>query len=746
MSAVVRTRARVTGLVQGVGFRPFIWREATTLGLSGWVGNDAAGVVLEVEGTSARVGALIAALAHPPPLARIDLVEQESLVPLGDKGFVVVGSDLGGPRTAQISPETATCEDCLRELADPADRRFGYPFLNCTSCGPRYTIIESVPYDRSRTTMAAFPMCAQCRAEYEDPGDRRFHAEPTCCPDCGPALTLIGGEAEPVQGAVELLRAGKVVGVKGLGGFHLAVDACNDDAVSLLRQRKHREDRPFAVLVRDLADARRLCLLSAQEQELLESRARPIVLLPRLPGRGVAAGVAPRSPVLGLMLPYTPLHVLLVEAFDGPLVLTSGNLSDEPIAFQDDDAMARLAGIADGLLVHDRAIRTRVDDSVVKVVRGRIVPIRRSRGYVPSPVRLPVSCTSTILACGASLKATFALTRGLECFVSHHVGDLGDYATYTSYLDGIAHLSALLDLTPTVVAHDLHPDYPSTRYALEQEDVELIGVQHHHAHIASCLADNGFVGPVIGVAFDGLGHGTDGTAWGGEFLLCDLVGFSRAAHLAPVAMPGGDAAARNPWRMAVSHLDAAYGGAIPSGLEVARRQGPRWEQVLSVARSGVNAPLTSSAGRLFDAVAALLGVRDSVSYEGQAAIELEQVADPRERSSYAVEFHEGRVEIASLIRALVDDRASVAIRAARFHNSLAGVVVEVCAQLREVHGLQTVALSGGVFQNALLLTRCLEGLEEQGFTVLTHRQVPSNDGGISLGQAAVAVARKAGGL
>lgn len=743
----VRARAHVSGLVQGVGFRPFVWRAATALGLSGWVSNDAAGVVLEVEGAAADVGSLLAALTRPPPLARVDAVRSEPVPPRGGVGFEVRISDATGARLAQVSPDTATCADCLHELQDAGDRRFGYAFLNCTNCGPRYTIVQAVPYDRSRTTMAAFPMCANCDAEYHDPADRRFHAEPTCCPACGPSLIMPGSSGDPVASAAAALRRGQILAVKGLGGFHLAVDASQARAVSALRGRKHREDRPFALMVRDVPAARELAHLGPEELALLTSAARPIVLLTRRPSSPIASAVAPGVSTLGLMLPYTPLHILLLEAFNGPLVMTSGNLSDEPIAFADDDATERLAGVADAFLGHDRAIRTRVDDSVVRVVSGRVVPIRRSRGYVPNPVPLPIAAPVPILACGAALKNTFTLVRGGQAFVSHHIGDLGEFRTMQSYLDGIAHLSELLDVAPAVLAHDLHPDYPSTRYTMGRTDVQLVAVQHHHAHIASCLADNGSAARVIGVAFDGLGLGTDGTAWGGEFLIADLDGFTRKAYLAPVAMPGGDAASRQPWRMAAAHLDLAFAGDVPE-LAVMQRQGALWGQVLSVARAGLNSPLTSSAGRLFDAVSAILGLRDAVTYEGQAAIELEQAADPTERGSYPVPVSGPIVDVPVLIRAVVADLAAgvtVAVIAARFHNALADVVLAVCERLRDEHNLPTVALSGGVFQNSLLLTRVLDRLEGGGFDVLTHRQVPCNDGGISLGQAAVAAARLAAG-
>jgi hydrogenase maturation protein HypF len=747
-AGVVGVRAHVTGLVQGVGFRPFVWREATRRGLRGWVGNDAVGVVLEAEGDELAIASLLTALHTPPPLARVDGVRSERQPVAGFIGFEVRASEVTGVRRALISPDTATCDACLAELRDPTDRRFRHPFVNCTSCGPRYTIVQSVPYDRARTTMAAFAMCSACGREYGDPTNRRFHAEPVCCPDCGPAVRLVDGHGtpvpgDPIAGAVTRLRAGAVVAVKGLGGYHLCADAGSEVAVARLRGRKHREDRPFAVMAADLAAARALCDVDEVEQGLLMSAARPIVVLRRRADSGVADSVAPGAPTLGVMLPYTPLHTLLLAAHEGPLVMTSGNRSDEPIAHDDEDAMARLAGIADAFLVHDRVIRTRVDDSVCTVVRGRVLPLRRARGFVPQSIALPLGCPQPVLATGAALKSTFCLARGSQAFVSQHIGDLGDYLTLSAYVDAVEHLRRLLDVDPQVIAHDLHPDYPSTQYAREAGDVELIGVQHHHAHIASCLADNGRTDPVIGVAFDGLGLGTDGTAWGGEFLVADLSGFTRAAHLAVVPMPGGDAATREPWRMAAAHLQAAYDGCPPSGLDVTFRHPDRWDAVTSMARAGVNAPLTSSAGRLFDAVASLLGFRDAVSYEGQAAIELEHAADAAERGSYPMVLRDGVVEVGELIRGLADDLAAgvdVAVLAARFHNSLAEAVLGTCLVLRDVHRLDTVALSGGVFQNALLMARCLDGLEAHGFTVLTHQQVPPNDGGISLGQAAVASA------
>ncbi len=704
---------------------------------------------MELEGSSSDVSGLLTALQVPPPLARVDDVFSEPLEPAGDVSFEIRGSEMGGARVALISPDTATCADCWREFHDPSDRRYQHAFINCTSCGPRYTIVRSVPYDRSRTTMAAFPMCRRCQAEYEDPSNRRFHAEPVCCPNCGPQLSLVDQLGRALAGpavaaAVDLLRGGAVVAVKGLGGYHLAVDASSEAAVALLRSRKHREDRPFAVMVASVEGARALCSISPEELTLLTSAARPIVILPRRDGAVVAPSVAPGAPTLGMMLAYTPVHALLLEAFGGPLVMTSGNASDEPIAFDDSDALARLGGIADAFLVHDRAIRTRVDDSVMKVVRGRVMPLRRSRGYVPTPIVLPVETAEVVLGMGAGLKNTFCLVRGRQAFMSHHIGDLDNYATFESYADGIEHLCKLLDVQPTVIAHDLHPEFLSTTHAAELADrygARLVGVQHHHAHIASCMVDNGITEPVIGVAFDGFGLGTDGHAWGGEFFVGDYArGFDRAAHLERAPMPGGDAATREPWRMALAWLERAYEGAIPGELDVVQRNHERWEQVRSLARSGVNSPLTSSAGRLFDAVAAILGIRDAVTYEGQAAIELEYAADPGDCGWYAVPVVQNPLLVSSLVRDVADELlhgVPMPVVASRFHTSLAAMIAKVCSGLGAERGLKTVALSGGVFQNALLLTRCIDLLEADDFRVLTHSSVPTNDGGLSLGQAAL---------
>jgi hydrogenase maturation protein HypF len=758
MSGRVRRDVRVDGVVQGVGFRPFVYSLATRLGLAGRVGNDVGGVFVEVEGPAADVERFLVALERDaPPLALVERVTATPTGLTGGIGFTIVASDPGGVRHALVPSDSATCDDCLREMDDPGDRRFGYAFVNCTNCGPRFTIVRDVPYDRPLTTMAGFVMCPACADEYHDPADRRFHAQPTCCPACGPRLDLVGArgdstQGEPVDAAAELLRAGGVVAVKGLGGYHLAVLAAHEAAATTLRQRKRREDKPFAVMVSDVDEAVKLCVLDDTARALLGDRRRPVVLLPRVDGAPVAESVAPGNRQLGLMLPYTPLHHLLLRAVGGPIVLTSGNMSDEPIAYLDADARSRLGGVADAFLTHDRPIHIRTDDSIVRPFLGRGTVLRRSRGYVPEPVVLPWKAPRPILACGAELKNTFCLAKDNHAFVSHHVGDLENYETLRSYVDGIEHFGRLFEITPAVVAHDLHPEYLSTKHAMDMPDVELVGVQHHHAHIASCLADNGESGPVIGVAFDGTGYGADGTIWGGEFLLADLVGFERVGHLATVPMPGGAAAIRQPWRMAAVHLDVAFGEETPPGLDVLRRNASRWDGVLAIARGGVNSPVTSSAGRLFDAVSTLVGVRDTINYEGQAAVELEQLADTEESGTYPAGVSTGPLAVVAgsdLVRAAAEDMVrgvEPAVIAARFHNGVVDAIVRTCVVLRDSTGVGTVALSGGVFQNVLLLTRTVERLCANGFRVLTHSRVPTNDGGISLGQAAVAAARDRDGV
>lgn len=748
-----RRRIRITGIVQGVGFRPFVHSLAISLGLCGFVGNDTTGVYIEVEGSSAEIAHFIERLqAEAPPLAVIESIGFEPIATTGEQGFAIIASrHRGGEYPALISPDIATCADCLREIFDPVDRRYLYPFTNCTNCGPRFTIIRDVPYDRPFTTMAWFKMCRDCAREYNDSGNRRFHAQPICCPACGPRLRLAGRDrvsrpGDPIRTAAELLRNGCIVAVKGLGGYHLAAIAGNESAVATLRSRKHREDKPFAIMVSDEAMARRLAEFDRNEQSILAGARRPIVLLRRRADAPIAQSVAPANHFLGLMLPYTPLHHLLCRELAEPFVLTSGNISDEPIAYTDDDAFERLSPIADYFLVHNRPINMRADDSVVRMYRGQATPLRRSRGYAPQPLHLPWKSPRTILGCGAELKNTFCLIKGDYAFLSHHIGDLENFETLNAYTTGIAHFQRMFDATPEIVAHDLHPEYLSTKHAMEMRDIELIGVQHHHAHVASCLADNGEQGPVIGVAFDGLGYGTDGAMWGGEFLVADLLNFERAGSFEVVAMPGGTAAIRQPWRMAAAYLARLFPQGVPGEFDVVRRNRRQWEAVTRMIHAKLNSPLTSSVGRLFDAAAAILGVRDVINYEGQAAIELEHRAAPDEPSAYEVSIDPGpplMIRATEIIAAVLADMSAavpIGIIAARLHNTLAALIAAVCEAIRAQRGLTAVALSGGVFQNEFLLKRAVYKLEKQGFRVLTHRQVPTSDGGISLGQVAVAAA------
>jgi len=754
-------RILVEGVVQGVGFRPFVYRLAEIHRLGGTVRNGQHGVLIDAEGERENISRFLMELeAGAPSSARLGRITATWGMPhQGVQTFRIDTSAGEGEPTLFPAPDLAVCATCRAEMGDPGNRRHAYPFLNCTECGPRYTIIRALPYDRERTSMAAFSMCPACRREYLDPRDRRFHAEPTACPACGPRLTLLDssgrtlGVTDAIREAATALRAGRIVAVKGLGGYHLACDATVSGVVSELRRRKARDAKPLAVMVGNLETARRLCVVSEAEADLLQSAARPIVLLERRrpPGApALAAEVAPRLGHLGLMLPYTPLQHLLLEHVDRPLVMTSGNRSDEPIAFQDDEALARLDGIADLFLAHDRPIEVRCDDSVARCLDGAPLLLRRARGYVPLAISLTHEAAEPILACGGELKNAFALVRGREVFLSQHLGDLEDERAYRAWTGAIAHLQRLLELTPRLVAHDLHPGYRSTVYARDLEGVRHVPVQHHHAHIASCLADNGIDARVIGVAWDGTGYGTDGHVWGGEFLLADLEGFERAASFQEVAMPGGEAAIREPWRMAAAFLQAAYGEAM-GDLDLAfvrRLDRAAWRVLSRAAERGLNAPLTSSAGRLFDAVASILGVRDRVDFEAQAAMELEALADPEPDRVYEVELgeKEGRtiVPTPDLVRGVVEDLLAgvdAARIAGRFHASLADVLVRTCRRLRERSGLDRVALSGGVFQNLRILRSAIDGLGRAGFEVYTHHQVPPNDGGLALGQAAIAARR-----
>ncbi|MEA2827831.1 MAG: hydrogenase maturation protein HypF [Actinomycetota bacterium] len=753
-----RHQLRVTGTVQGVGFRPFVYRLAVELGLTGSVANDSRGVIIDVEAPADALDRFAERLvAELPPLAMIESLVVEAVdEPLNATSFTIVDSRVEGTPAVAVSVDVATCADCTRELLDPADRRFGYPFINCTNCGPRYTIILSIPYDRPATTMAGFVLCDECRAEYTDPANRRFHAEPVCCPVCGPQLSLLAADGallakadDALDQTVALLAAGKVLAIKGLGGYHLSVDAGNPDAVAELRRRKARDDKPFAVMVGDLDEARRVAHVSAAAEAEMASVRRPIVLVPRRDDSGLAPRIAPRLPELGLMLPYTPLHTLLLHRFGGPLVMTSGNLSDEPIAHDDTDALARLGPMVDAILTHDRPIHIRCDDSVVRArPAGKPVQmLRRSRGYAPAPIPLALPTNHQVLAVGAELKNTVTVAKGTNLIASHHIGDLEHLAAYKSFLQAVDHLCHLTGVVPEVVAHDLHPEYLSTKFAVEL-DLPTLGVQHHHAHIASCLAEHRRDDRVLGIAFDGTGMGTDGVIWGGEFLVADLESYQRVGHLAAVALPGGVRAVREPWRMALAWARTAL------GREEAERYGrsvdERWPSILSIIERE-DSLRTTSAGRLFDGVAALLGIRPTVTYEAQAAIELEAAAAGEPLDTSAADGWEASVTagddgcavldpspLVAHVVAARDRGASVPAVAAAFHAALGRSVAAMAGDLAAAAGVGTVALSGGVFQNARLTEVVERDLTASGVEVLIHSRVPPNDGGVSIGQAAVA--------
>ena len=783
MTEIAGLRIHITGVVQGVGFRPFVYGLAQRLELTGWVRNTSAGVDIEADGPPRALAAFAEALAvEAPPLARIDSIEVSDRPADGFTTFKIVHSAPIPGAFQPISPDMTICDDCRRELFDPGDRRYRYPFINCTNCGPRFTIIRDIPYDRPQTTMAPFPMCPACAAEYTDPLNRRFHAQPVACPLCGPHVWLEAGadrqdrhEGQSLQEVSEtaLARArkwlgeGKILAVKGLGGFHLACNALDETAVAELRRRKLRVDKPFALMVADLEAAEKYCFVSPAERTLLVSRERPIVILRRRPGAAIAPSVAPDQNTLGLMLPYTPLHYLLLppqaafaEDQGGPrvLVMTSGNLSEEPIAYTNDEARERLAPLADAFLLHNRAIHVRCDDSVARVAPSpdpkqtpSSIQLRRARGYAPAALKLPWPAPP-LLATGAELKNTFCLVREHYAFLSHHIGDLENYQTLASFEEGIAHFERLFRIEPEAVAYDLHPDYLATRYALsraESEGIPVVGIQHHHAHVAACMADNGLAGhrPLIGVSLDGTGYGPDGTIWGGEFLVADYVGYRRHYHLRTVPLPGGDRAVKEPWRLALAWLHTAglpWEETLPP-IRFAVRHPHFGPETLDILRHQLahqlNAPHTSSMGRLFDAVAALVGVRQTVNYEAQAAVELEALVDPAEVGAYPFTITGDSVDPAPLFEAIVSDLhlgRPLPTIAARFHNSVARMVIAVCRRLRAETGLDRVALSGGVWQNMVLFRRVTALLAEEEFIVYVHRRVPANDGGLALGQAAIA--------
>jgi hydrogenase maturation protein HypF len=793
----------VRGIVQGVGFRPFVYGLAVKHNLKGWVYNTSEDVKIEVEGTADAIKQFERELeAKVPPLAHIENVTIEYHPPRGYKNFEIRQSQAQAGKYQLISPDVATCQACLGELLNPEDRRYRYPFTNCTNCGPRFTIIEDMPYDRPQTTMRYFQMCPQCQAEYDNPRDRRFHAQPNACPKCGPQVQLVDNrgklvtKSNPIAAASQLLKEGKIVAIKGLGGFLLACDATNDTVVKTLRQRKKRSSKPLAIMVTDVDEAKRHCYVSPEEENLLTSPQSPIVLMRWREDSSVAQEVVPNLRFLGIMLPYTPLHHILLRDTGLPLVMTSGNLSEEPIARDNDEALRRLSGIADYFLIHNRDIYSRYDDSVAIVERGTSQLVRRARSYAPYPIRLPFKARQ-VLGCGAEEKNTFCLTKDNYAFLSQHIGDMENMETLEYFDSTISLYKRLFHIEPEIVAHDLHPDYLATKYARElgESGMKLVPVQHHHAHIASCLADNGLESPVIGVAFDGTGMGADGNIWGGEFLVADYHSFRRVGHLEYLPLPGGAAAIKRPYRTAIGYIltllgEDALNSVIASDLPAcspydfgrrakAWQAGAKQSQLASIGQMSeveievikrqierkINSPLNSSVGRLFDAISALLGIRGEINYEGQAAVELEMAAhslygeepssviarrvsdeaisDVRESYPYRIAKDEGIkiVRLRDLLSAVIEDlhrgiskgRISV-----KFHNTVARMINEMCHLIADDTGITQVALSGGVFQNRLLLRKTVSLLESSGFQVFTHRQVPCNDGGISLGQAVIA--------
>ncbi len=777
----VGLQVSIHGIVQGVGFRPFVYNLAAKYNLFGWVKNTSGGVEIRIEGKPGQLESFLTALQdQAPPLSQIDSLSTKEIPPNGFEDFQIQHSQAAAEGFQPISPDVSVCDQCLEELLAPGDRRYRYPFINCTNCGPRFTIIKDIPYDRPQTTMAKFPMCGPCREEYENPQDRRFHAQPVACPDCGPQIWLeekaksgegifqtTAKQEQALERAQTLLADGRILAVKGLGGFHLACDAQNPEAVAALRNRKMRPDKPLAVMMPDLKTIQKHCDVSQAEESLLTSIKRPIVLLQKKSSSPLPALLAPGQTTLGVMLPYTPLHYLLFseedrypEAAFSVLVMTSGNLSDNPILIDNQEISRKLGAAVDALLLHDRDIYLHCDDSVVRIpdpeypCLSQPYPIRRSRGYAPYPLKLTLE-TAPILGVGAEQKSVFCLSKNRYAFLSQHIGDLKNFETLQVFEKSIRHFQALFRAAPERIAHDLHPDYLSTRYALDRcaaEEIPSTAVQHHHAHIASCLAENQHPAghPVIGVAFDGTGLGTDGQIWGGEFLVADYQKFERVGQLRYTPLPGGDLAVREPWRMALSYLhsldlgwDAAY---TPVKHALTARDPHLKLRAIDLLRkqlaSGLNAPDTSSMGRLFDAVSSLIGIRQLTSYEGQAAVELEAIADPDESAAYSFELSRaGIIDPAPLFQELIRDlRRGIpqARISARFHNGVAAMVLRVCQHIRQETGIDRVALSGGVWQNITLLTNTYQLLLQENFQVFIHQKVPANDGGIALGQVAIA--------
>ncbi len=750
----------IEGIVQGVGFRPFIFKLANEFNLKGYIYNDTNGVYIEVEGEERAIDEFIKVIPQKaPPLSLIEKIVSEPTEVKGYSEFFIEKSKSGEEKFVLISPDVSTCDDCLRELFDPMDRRFKYPFINCTNCGPRFTIIIDVPYDRAKTTMSVFKMCEECEREYHDPSNRRFHAQPNACPVCGPSVKLFGNNRneikcdDVIKEVVKILRNGFIVAIKGLGGYHLACDALNDEAVKELRRRKMRIEKPFAIMIPGIEWLDKICVYDDEELKLLTSIQRPIVLMKKKANCSVVEEVAPKNLYLGVMLPYTPLHHLLLREANMPLVMTSGNLTEEPIAYKDDDAFERLKDIADFFLVHNREIHMRCDDSVTAVIAGKPTMIRRSRGYVPYPIKIPFEAKKQVLAVGGHLKNTFCFLKGRYAFLSHHIGDLENWMTFESFVEGIEHFKKLFDLNPEVLAYDMHPEYLSTKYALEVNIPEKVPVQHHHAHIVSCMVENNLSEPVIGVAFDGTGYGTDGEIWGGEFIVADFSKFERFAHFEYVPLLGGELAIKEPWRMAFSYLYQVFGEdflgvEIPFVKNFLREQIQKVKIILQMMERKVNSPLTSAVGRLFDAVSAMCEVRLKVNYEAQAAIEFQMLADEDEQKSYTFEILDGlkpwKINFKLAVREIVSDilnMTEVSKISGKFHNTISNIICFVSDRIRRETGISKVVLSGGVFQNALLMKKSILKLKKAGFEVYTHSKVPPNDGGLSLGQAVVALFR-----
>ncbi len=747
-------RIHVKGNVQGVGFRPFVYSLAKKNNLLGWVRNSSNGVEIEIEGVRDSVDQFLTTLQNtPPPLSRIDSIKSTDIAISDYQDFIILQSNSIEGEFIPISPDFSICDDCLEELFTPSDRRFRYPFINCTNCGPRFTIINDIPYDRPNTTMENFQMCEFCESQYKDPSNRRYHAQPIACPDCGPTISLIVDNYTQSTGdkaiidSRNLIKEGKILAIKGLGGYHLACDATNKTAVENLRNRKKRSDKPFAVMADNLQTIAKYCEISEVEQILLMSKERPIVLLKIKTIGELSPLIAPGQTHLGFMLPYTPLHYLLLVPKDGipsVWVMTSGNISEEPIAFQDQESFDRLSNIADGFLTHNREIYMRVDDSVTQIIENQPYPLRRSRGYAPNPVILPFS-TPQILATGAELKNAFCLTRDNYAFISHHIGDLENFETLKSYEEAITHYEKLFRIQPELIASDLHPDYLASRFAIQksiENSIPNIKIQHHHAHLGACLADNQWNKDelVIGLIYDGTGYGTDGSIWGGEILVGNYAQYERNYHLKYVPQPGGDVSVRIPARMALSHL-WEYGIEWENGLPSVSALCMEEKTALNVQiERRINTPQTSSMGRLFDAIASLIGVRHRVNYEGQAAIEMEGLVDPIENGFYQIRIENNIINPAPLFESVIQDlhnQTPISKIAAKFHNSITNVSLKICKLIREKESINTVALSGGVWQNKVLLTNMTKQLKIEGFDVLKHRNVPTNDGGLSLGQAVI---------